>query len=59
MHHISYLAVGLAVAASCFVACAIGMTTNFQTIALFSGMALFFLFTCALFYATLHLQKVR
>lgn len=60
MHrHISNLAVFLIIATVLFVACAVGMLTEFHRIAVICGMLLVFVMTCGFFYATLHLQKVH
>jgi len=54
---IKALVLGIVVAALIFVACAFGITTQYQKLALLVGNVLVLLFTGGMFYATLHLQK--
>lgn len=58
MKHISKLAILLSVAAVLYLLCAVAMLTPMQNVGLYGGMALSLLLTAALFYITLHLQKV-
>ncbi len=58
MKHISKLAILLSVAAVLYLLCAVAMLTPMQSLGLYGGMALSLLLTAALFYITLHLQKV-
>ena len=58
-HHISGLAICLSLATLCFIACALGMITPFWHLAVVVGTILVISLASGLFYATLHLQKVR
>ena len=59
MHHTSKLAIILSICAILFLACAIGMTTDYSNIAVIAGIVLVLFMTCGFFYATLHLSKLQ
>ena len=58
-HHLSILGICLGLAALMLVGCAFGIVSTFQTISLCIGVVLCTAMAGGLFFATLHLQKIR
>ncbi len=58
-HHASILGVSLGLAVLALIGCAFGLITPLHSLALAVGIVLFTAMACGLFFATLHLQKIR
>lgn len=58
-HHVRVLGICLGLAALMLVGCALGIVTAFHMVALCLGVVLFTGMAWGLFFATLHLQKLR